>query len=77
MQSYGQKAQRRAVKEAVREEMHRYAEHFDLCVLMTLRRYGYGANSTRILPPPTKISSGDTTIATTRGSSARGVTPTK
>ena len=47
MQSYGQKAQRRAVKEAVREEMHRYAEHFDLCVLMTLRRYGYGAKRLR------------------------------
>lgn len=38
MKSYGQAAKRRQIKNAVRDEMSRYAEHFDLCMLTTVRR---------------------------------------
>lgn len=44
MKSYGKMAKRRQIKNAVREEMHNYAEHFDLCTLYTLHReFGFGA----------------------------------
>lgn len=44
MNSYGQKFQRRQIKNAVREEVLKQAEHYDLCVLMTLHKdFGFGA----------------------------------
>lgn len=48
MNSFGQAAKRRQIKNAVRDEMHQYAEHFDLCMLMTVRRmFGCGAKRLR------------------------------
>lgn len=47
MKSFGQAAKRRQIKNAVREEMLKYAEHFDLCFLMALHRRGYGAKRLR------------------------------
>ena len=44
MNSYGQNYQRRQVKEVVREEILKQAEHYDLCVLLTLHKdFGFGA----------------------------------
>lgn len=43
MKSYGENARRRQIKDAVRQEMLKYAEHFDLCMLTTLHLRGYGA----------------------------------
>lgn len=43
MKSFGQQAERRRIRGVVKEEMLKYVEHFDLCVLWTLHRRGYGA----------------------------------
>ena len=44
MKSYGQAAKRRQIKLAVRDEVEVFTEHFDLCVLYTLKReFGFGA----------------------------------
>jgi len=44
MKSYGQNFQRRQIKEVVREEILKQAEHYDLCVLITLHtEFGFGA----------------------------------
>lgn len=44
MNSYGQNAKRRQIKEVVREEILKQAEHYDMCVLIALHRdFGFGA----------------------------------
>lgn len=43
MQSYNKAMQRKQIKNAVREEMEFYAEHYDLVMLTLLHRKGYGA----------------------------------
>ena len=48
MNSFGQAAKRRQIKNAVRDEMLNYAEHFDLCMLSTVRRkFGCGRKRLR------------------------------
>lgn len=44
MKSFGQAAKRRQIKNAVRTEMDKYAEHYDLCLLWMLHTHlGHGA----------------------------------
>ena len=44
MKSYGQAAKRRQIKNAVRTEMEKYAEHYDLCLLWMMHtKLGFGA----------------------------------
>ena len=48
MNSYGQNAKRRQIKNAVREELFKQIEHYDLCMLMTLHKdFGFGAERLR------------------------------
>lgn len=48
MNSYGQNAKRRQIKEAVRDELIKQVEHYDLCMLMTLHKdFGFGAERLR------------------------------
>lgn len=48
MNSFGQNAKRRQIKNAVREELFKQIEHYDLCMLMTVHKNcGYGAQRLR------------------------------
>lgn len=48
MKSYGQAAKRRQIKNAVREELFKQIEHYDLCILITLHQdFGFGEERLR------------------------------